>query len=194
MVKASSWILSSLLVSVTLLQGTAIFAEKGSRSSKDVCFTRQELTARSSGFLEKIYVREGDEVKQGAKIAELDSRILKAAQKEARAGVAVAKANVSLAKDTLERLRTLSKTDTVSPQEMFGATIKVDQAAAGYEQAKAVLERITAQLEDTRFVAKINGKVSGLPQVKGLYVQAGNSLGRIEAPATACTAASASNH
>lgn len=152
------------------------------------CYARQELAARSPGFLERVLVAEGQEVKKGDVILELDARLLKTAVREAKAGVSAAKANLDLALDGLSRLKQLAAKDTVAPQELFQAEIRVDQAKAGHDQARAVYDRTAIQLDDTVLRAAFDGRVQGLPQVKGLYVQAGQTLGRVEAGKSACQA------
>jgi RND family efflux transporter MFP subunit len=152
------------------------------------CFTRQDLLARSPGFLEKVYVADGAKVKPGDVIAELDSRLLKAALKEARAGLDAARASLALAKDAAHRLDKLKGSDSVSEQELFQVKVRVDQAKASVDQAEGAHERISFQVQDTMIKAAIDGEVHGLPQALGIYLQAGQSLGRIEAKGTGCRA------
>lgn len=165
---------------------TPALAQTQAPGDAPVCYTRQDLSARSNGFVTRVLVRDGQEVKKGDLIAELDNRALRAALKEAKAGVAGAKANVALAEDAHRRLKKLAASDTVAEQELFNAEIKAEQARAQFEAAQATLERVQVQLDDTRLKAEIDGRVSGLPQVKGLFVQAGHSLGRVEAASSSC--------
>ena len=179
---------------VTCLLGGWAFAatseesapDSSSTGSKGKCFTRQELTARGGGFLVRVAVAEGSMVKHGYMIAELDNRVLKAAKKEAEAGVMAAKASLAMANDGWERLKKLAKTDTVAPSELFNAEMMLEKAKAGLMQAEAVLDRVRSQLDDTRIVAELEGQVSGLPHVKGLYIQPGGSLGHIEVKSSGC--------
>ena len=164
----------------------AFFCAEVTLADDKGCYTRQELAVRSGGFLVRVTASEGQSVKKGDLIAELDNRVIKAARKEAQAGVMAAKATLSLASDGMERLDKLAKTDTVAPSELFGAKMQVEKARAQLMQAEAVLERVKAQLDDTQILAEITGKVSGLPHVMGLYIQPGQSLGRVEASAQGC--------
>ncbi len=185
----AGWTLrTAVLVFSAALGHAPALASAGVKTDAGECYTRQDLAARSNGFLARVLVRDGQPVKAGDLIAELDSRLLKTGVREAKAGVAAAKANVDLARDGWQRLQQLAATKTASQQELIGAQIRLSQAQAQYEQAKALLERTEIQLDDTKIKAEIDGQVSGLPLVKGLYVQAGNSLGRVEAAASACAA------
>ena len=150
------------------------------------CFVRQDLTAKSQGFLSRVLVRDGVSVKIGDALIELDSRILRNGKREAVAAVDQAKANEALAKDGVKRLQKMSGAESVTEQEMFQAKVRSSQAEAARKQAEAALERVEIQISDTIIKAEINGVVRGLPGVLGMFVQAGQSLGRIEADNQTC--------
>ena len=171
-----------------LLAPASLAAARGASPHKasDQCYTRQDLSARAPGFLAKVYVKDGDLVKAGDILAEMDHRLLSAAVKEAEAGVAAAKAQLSLAEDAHNRLEKMA--GSVSAQELFGAKVKVEQARAQLAQAQAVRVKAGIQLSDAFIKAKVDGRVSGLPRVKDLFVQAGRPLGHIEAALTNCSA------
>src|SRR5689334_6111217 len=59
--------------------------------------------SRVSGVVRRLYVRVGDVVKSGAALAELDDRDLLARRDEARAALALAKANADYARADLRR-------------------------------------------------------------------------------------------
>lgn len=181
----------SLLILTGLLLGPAALAGETVRSAKPtsdsaLCYTRQDLAARAAGFIDKVHVQDGATVKAGDLLIEMDHRLLATAVKEAEAGVRAARAQVSLAEDAFARLKKL--TDSASQQEVFSAEVKVEQAKAQLAQAQAILERHRINLSDAMIRATIGGQVSGLPRVKGLFVQAGQSLGRVEGSPGACAA------
>jgi RND family efflux transporter MFP subunit len=153
-----------------------------------ICYSRQDLAARAAGFVERVLARDGAVVRRGDVLVELDARLHKAAVREAQAAAAAAKAGVALAEDAHRRLQKLAASESVAQGELFAAQMKVEQARAGLAQAEAALERAKIALSDTQIKAAVDGKVSGLPQVKGLYVQAGQALGRIEVDASKCNA------
>ena len=140
----------------------------------------QELTVKGQGSIDVYKVKEGDCVKPGDIILELDHRLLKAGLKEAKAGVDAAQSQLNLAEDGYKRLQKIKNSDGVSEQQLVESSIKVSQARASLNQAKASKERVSIQLSDAVIKAKIKGTVIGLPTVLGLYVQPGTSLGRIE--------------
>lgn len=152
------------------------------------CISRQDLLARAPGFLQKVYVADGSMVKKGDTIIELDNRLHATGHKEAKAGLDAAKANLALARDGYERIKKMKGSDSVSEQELFASKIRTEQAKAAFDQAEAVFERTGIQYEDTIIRAAVDGQVRGLPHVLGMYVQAGQSLGRIEVKGTNCQA------
>ncbi len=150
------------------------------------CITRQELSARSLGIIQKIHVANGTKVKKGTLILELDARMIKAGLKEGNAAIDAAKGNEELAQDATMRLEKLKGSESVSEQQIVEARIRLAQAKAVRRQAEAAVERVKVQLEDTQIKADLPGLVQGLPSIIGMPVQPGQSMGRIEADAALC--------
>lgn len=151
------------------------------------CITRQELSARSLGIIQKIHVANGTKVKKGTLILELDARMIKAGLKEGNAAIDAAKGNEELAQDATMRLEKLKGSDSVTEQQIVEARIRLAQAKAVRRQAEAAVERVKVQLEDTQIKADLPGLVQGLPSIIGMPVQPGQSMGRIEADSSLCS-------
>jgi RND family efflux transporter MFP subunit len=147
-----------------------------------------DVRARVSGYLEKIRFNDGDFVKAGDVLFEIDSRPYDAALAKAKASVEQAKASIRQGESTVardesmlmylsteyERNRTLSRTRSVSETERdksqsdvraTSASLKASKASV--ELAKANLraaeaEERTAQLnvDFTKVLAPISGVVS----------------------------------
>ncbi|MEN9809909.1 MAG: Barrel-sandwich domain of CusB or HlyD rane-fusion [Pseudomonadota bacterium] len=156
--------------------------------AKTPCVTRQELTARSTGIVQRYHASNGDVVKKGEPIIEFDSRLLRAGFKEAQAAVDAAKGNEELAADALVRLEKLQGSEAVTAQQLAEAKIRVSQARALRRQAEAAAERVKVQLDDTVLKAEVGGRVQGLPTILGMVVQVGQSLGSIEVVSPSCSA------
>lgn len=144
------------------------------------CIKRQELTARQPGVVQSYLVSDGQSVKKGDVLIELDSRLQRAGVKESEGAVEAAAANVALAKDAVKRLEKLKGTDAIADNQLIESQIRLMQASALLKQATGAHERAKIQLEDTRIRASLSGIVRGIPSVLGLAVQAGQSLGRID--------------
>jgi membrane fusion protein (multidrug efflux system) len=97
---------------------------------------RVEIKPEVSGLIQSILFKEGDRVKKGAKLFELDSR------KEA-AQVAQVKAEEELARQNSERAKQLAGTRAISQQE-------VDQLASQVD-----VRRATRQLEEERLADRV---------------------------------------
>lgn len=102
-----------------------------------------EVVARVNGLLERLSVEEGDQVKSGQVLAELDKREFTIAQAEARA-------RLENAKSVYERnLRMLEQ--QLTSQEL------VDRAKYDFESAQAQLDRARLNLEYATITAPISG-------------------------------------
>jgi multidrug efflux pump subunit AcrA (membrane-fusion protein) len=117
-----------------------------------------QVAARAMGTVLRVAVREGDNVKRGQVLAELDERELsahrsaaQAASRAASAGVlqatkavAAAQAQADVMKKTYERYNYLREQKSVSPQEFDEVAAKQEAAQANLEQAKAALSQSEA--------------------------------------------------
>ena len=117
-----------------------------------------QVAARAMGTVLRVAVREGDNVKRGQLLAELDERELsarrdsaQAASRAASAGVlqatkavAAAQAQADVMKKTYERYAYLKEQKSVSPQEFDEVAAKQEAAQANLEQAKAALSQSEA--------------------------------------------------
>ncbi|NNM81905.1 MAG: efflux RND transporter periplasmic adaptor subunit [Burkholderiales bacterium] len=99
------------------------------------------IYSRSAGYLGKWYADIGSEVKEGDPIAKIESPELDAQVRQAKADLSTAKANYDLAEKTALRWTSLSKTKTVSEQDLEN---KLSDAAA----KKATLDSAGAKLSE----------------------------------------------
>jgi RND family efflux transporter MFP subunit len=117
-----------------------------------------QVASRTTGTVMQVAVREGDFVRRGQLLAQLDDResaarksAAQAALQEAAAGVAeatrgvaLAQAQADIAKKTYDRYVYLRDQKSVSPQEFDEVEAKQHAAQAGLEQAKARLQQAEA--------------------------------------------------
>jgi multidrug efflux pump subunit AcrA (membrane-fusion protein) len=149
------------------------------QNANSICVSRQELTARSAGIVATIHRKSGDKVSTGEILVTLDNRLLLAGLKEGAAAVEIAKANEELAADAFRRIEK-SSSEAVSAQQKVEARLRFAQAKGTTAQAEAAYERLRIQVADTEIRAEIDGVARGLPQVKGLFVQFGQTLGYVD--------------
>lgn len=93
-------------------------------------YTDAAIFARTSGYLSRRHADIGSRVTAGQVLAEIDTPEIDQQLLQARAQLATAKANETLARTTAERYQELIKSDSVSRQDL-------DTANGGYEAKKA---------------------------------------------------------
>jgi HlyD family secretion protein len=139
------------------------------------------------GKIEKLYVQEGDYVKSGQKLLDLERPAYQAQRNRASAEVANRKIEVERAKVALEtaqlayRRATSMQKQGIQAQELFDkASLDLENARAGYQsaqqgvnQAVALLQQAETDLSHTTIVAPMDGKVVQLNAHEGEVVVTG---------------------
>lgn len=152
--------------------------------------SRGDVAALEPGRLMKLSVREGDVVKQGDVIAEIDSRRLQAQRAIAVADLRVAEAEMqrrqAIAKRAtadLARNERLVRENAVSRQEYDSALADSDIANAEIEAAKRQILRATeairlldVRLSDTKLSVPYDAYIVARHIEPGDWVQPGDSL------------------
>jgi RND family efflux transporter MFP subunit len=140
-------------------------------------FTEPYRTINASsaeqGIITKMFVKEGDVVREGQVLASLDTDVLEAAMQIAKAGkesmgrIKSATAAVALKKERYTKLQTLQADGHAHPEEVARAKAELEIAqaellAATEEQKIKELEynRIAAQIERRKIISPIDGVVT----------------------------------
>ena len=116
-----------------------------------------EVRARVSGILQKQFYNEGDAVKDGAPLFEIDRAPYEIALSQARAQLAQATAQVDQARREEARLKPLVQDRAVSRKEYDDATSSRQLAEAAIQQANASIRQAELNLSYTRVVAPLAG-------------------------------------
>ncbi len=130
--------------------------------------------AERAGRLLRVLVQEGQAVRAGELLAEIESDEIRAALDEARARVAEAEAEVRLTELARERRQKLVDEKIVAPHDLDQATRDLDMARARVLTAKATVSRYEAQLRKSRIMAPIAGTVTARRVDAGQTVEAGD--------------------
>lgn len=120
-----------------------------------------DLSSRSSGTLEKVYVKENDRVTKGQLLATIESKALQSTLEQAQNTLANNKSYY-------ERLNDLYNEGAVSYQTMDNARLNYLNAEAEYNSAQA-------NVNDTRIYSPMDGYVIGEPMKEGSTVSQGLS-------------------
>jgi multidrug efflux system membrane fusion protein len=124
-----------------------------------------------SGVLTAVRFKEGDYVKKGQVLFEIDARPMQAAVEQSQAAVRRDEAQLAQARAQEERLRSLVDKDYITRQEYDVAATTAKSLEATVNANRAALEQARLQLAYSRIVAPISGRTGSLG------VRAGNLVG-----------------
>lgn len=122
------------------------------------------ITPRVDGQLQKVDFVEGQAVRQGAQLAQIDPRPFQAALDQAIAVRARDVAQLGSARSDLQRSRVLAPKILASQQTIDQQTALVQQLQAQIKSDQAAIDNARTQLSYTSIVAPIDG-VTGIRQV-----------------------------
>jgi membrane fusion protein (multidrug efflux system) len=131
-----------------------------------------EVRPQVSGIIQKRVFEEGSNVKAGQLLYQIDPAIYQAEYDSAKANLARAEATVGSEKLKAERYAELVKIEAVSKQANDEAAAALKQALAEVAAAKAALEKARIDLEYTRVVAPISGRIGRSAVTPGALVTA----------------------
>ena len=121
---------------------------------------RVEIRAQVSGYLTDIDFKDGQLVKKGDLLFVIDPRPYQIALANAHAQVETAEASLDLAKKELVRTSSLVQSNYASRETFDQRTQQQHGAEAALDQAKAVLGTAELNMEWTRIVAPLSGRIS----------------------------------
>ncbi|MBO7411883.1 MAG: efflux RND transporter periplasmic adaptor subunit, partial [Ottowia sp.] len=122
------------------------------------------VQARLDGRLEALGFEEGQPVKRGQMLAQLDARAAQAAVEQMRGQVRRDEALLENARRDLKRYRQLQEVDSISAQQVDTQAAKVREYEGAVQAGRAQLKEAEVLLSHTRITSPIDG-VAGLRQV-----------------------------
>ena len=135
-----------------------------------------EISPKADGRIDKLYVEEGDVVKAGAVVADLDIQELTAQVAQADGNLLVAKAEMEQAELDLNRMQSLVKQGAVSEQTYDAARIKRDLNVGKVKAAQGNLDQLVARLNNANIIAPRDGVVVKRYLQAGFFAKAGTAI------------------
>ncbi|GAB3988610.1 efflux RND transporter periplasmic adaptor subunit [Spirosoma daeguense] len=135
-----------------------------------------EIRARVSGFLDKIYVDEGQTVHKGQLLFTLNPAEYKVELDKARASLRSAIAGVKTAEVEVNRVKLLVDKKIVSPSELDLAKAKLDAAKATIEEAESAQSTASLRLAQASIRAPFDGIINRIPFKIGSLIEEGALL------------------
>ncbi len=146
-------------------------------------FVNATIRAQVTGYLTRQAYHEGDFVKKGQLLFQIDPRPFEAAYEEAKGQLDQAKARWNTAKATLNRIKPLAAQKAVSEKDLDDAVGAEESTGASVVTAKANLDKAKLNLEWTKVTSPVDG-IAGIAKA-----QIGNlvGIGQVEELTTVST-------
>ncbi|MBO8130185.1 MAG: efflux RND transporter periplasmic adaptor subunit [Candidatus Marinimicrobia bacterium] len=129
--------------------------------------TEVKISANISAKIMKITVEEGDRVKKGQLLVELDSAQYKAAYDKALSNLESAKASKRKVDSDLKRIKALYEKNLASESELEAAIAQAELAKSQVIQAEAMVKQAADDLSKTKISSPITGTVTDIRKEEG---------------------------
>lgn len=139
---------------------------------RTVAYTVSDVRPQVSGIIQKRLFTEGEEVKAGELLYQIDPASYQAAYDSAKAALAQAEASLQAARPKAQRYANLLKMDAVSRQDADEAQASLRQGEAAVQAAKAALQTARINLDYTSIRAPISGYIGTSSYTPGALVTA----------------------
>jgi RND family efflux transporter MFP subunit len=131
--------------------------------------TSVEVIPEVKGYINAIYVKEGQSVVEGTPLFQLDSQEYELAQQKSAAAFLEAQSRWTKTKQYLNRISTLRQSASISKETLDEAQADESAARAAFLSSEADLNMAKLNLERTQIKAKERGVVTNLTFTKGMY-------------------------
>lgn len=130
------------------------------------------IVARVSGFLDKIAYQEGELVKEGQLLFQLDPKPFQAQLDAARGELQSQQARFTTAKANLDRVKPLTQQDALSQSDLDRAQGEFDASAAAVFSAQAKMKEAELNLSYATITSPVTGLAGRSIQRQGTFLNA----------------------
>ncbi len=154
------WRFLGLIFFAFLISGCAPEIQDEIWATGTVEMTETIVSSKLGGRVTGIFFKEGQTVKLGDRLAELEHDQLDARIRAAKSGLTASQANLNAARRDLDRLRKLRRDELISQAEYDRAVTGWEVFDAQVKQAEANVNLLETELTDTLIEAPANGIIS----------------------------------
>ena len=141
-----------------------------------VALNEVQLRSEVNGFISAIFFKEGQTVRKGQKLYEIEQAKFTAAYAQADASLQIAKVNYEKAKNDADRYGKLGEQGMATKQRVEYSEVDLQNAKSQVAAAEAALQRAGTDLQHATITAPFDGTI-GISQVKlGAFITAGSTL------------------
>ena len=135
-------------------------------------FRVAEVRPQVSGVILKRLFTEGDTVKEGQQLYQIDPAPYEASLASAKANLLKAQASTAVAQSTVDRYRPLAVANAVSHQDLDNAVATLKQGQADIAAAEAAIQTAEINLAYTKVLSPISGRTGRSSVTEGALVTA----------------------
>lgn len=134
-----------------------------------------DIGSTISGVVVKVFITEGQIVKKGEPLFELDTRQAQANVANAKAAIDVVKAQLADEQDQLTRAERLKEGSSITIDALQRRKFAVERSKASLAQAQAQLKMAETELDLATITAPVDGKILKVRIEKGEFVDRGKA-------------------
>ncbi|QJU60347.1 efflux RND transporter periplasmic adaptor subunit [Sphingomonas sp. AP4-R1] len=158
---------------ITVTSGSATLATE--LPGRIAAFETSDVRPQVNGLIERRLFKEGDEVRAGQALYQIDPSPYRAAVANARASLARAEAAIASSDALARRYGELVKINAISRQDYENAVTTAAQARADVGAQRAALQTAQIDLTRTRINAPISGRIGRSTYTPGALVTSGQT-------------------
>ncbi|WP_312594363.1 efflux RND transporter periplasmic adaptor subunit [Comamonas terrigena] len=162
------------VVGVQVIQAQSLVMEQ-SLAGRSAAHMVSEVRPQVGGIILKRLFDEGQQVKAGQVLYQIDPRTYEASLESAKAQLAQAEAAVLAARPKAERYKNLVGIDAISKQDGDDALATLRQNEAAVVAARAAVKTAQINLDYTKVTAPISGRIGTSTYTPGALVTAGQT-------------------